>query len=171
MPIQMNQYQIPEKAMLDRFNKQTYSGNQFAVPLAGTSLTTSESNLLLLKNPAAPIQTSKSLFLNLRKIVCLTASDTALLRVYLNPTVTGAGSAGTAVNLRPAVGVSAMIAVPTTSPSTSASGTLIDVLGSQALYPSESDTLIILDPGQSVLVTGQGSASCTIDGLIAWFEL
>lgn len=167
--------QIPEHAILDHYDKQTYLGNQYVVPLAGTSLANSESNLLLFRNLGSQTMSSNpyvpGLFINLKKVVCLTVGESALLRFYLNPTVTMNGSAAAAVNARSSYGVGGMHATVTTVPSTSANGTLIDAIGGGYLASSESKSLIVLDPGQSLLVTGFASASITVDGFVGWYEL
>lgn len=163
--------QIPDHSILDYYYKQVYLGNQYIVSLAGTALTTSESNLLLLSNPGVQTGINPALFVRIKKSVCLTAANSALLRFYINPIVTGAGSAAVPINMRPAYGITNMVGVATTGPTTSSNGTLVDAIGDGALVSAESDNIIILDPGKKLLVTGLGSDAVTVDGFVSWYEL
>lgn len=163
--------QIPDQAILDLTGRQTYLGNQYAVPFVGTSLSSSEADLFLISNATNGTGTGIGVFFNLSKLVCLTASSTALIRAYSNPTVSGAGSAATAINMRPSYGVTGSKATIATGITTSANGTLIDFIGSSTLVSAASNNLIILDPGQSLLITGQGSGSITIDAVFGWYEI
>jgi len=164
--------QLPDHSILDLNGKQTYLGNQFAVTLPSTSISgTSEQALILVSNPVTISSKNnlKSLFVNLRKLIPLTASDTAILRVYVAPTAT-AGTPTTPQNLRPASG-NASVATASTAPTASANGTLVEVLASTADLASISNMPIVLDPGQSMLVTIQVSASSSISAQLSWYEL
>ena len=134
-------------------------------------LSSAEANLLLITNPSPSNGTGIALFLNLSKIICTTAATTAVLRLYANPTVSGAGSAKAAVNCRTAYGVTRQQSVVTSGPTTSANGTLVDVVGSSAFLSAESKHMIVLDPGQSLLVTVQGSAASSCTSIVSFFEM
>lgn len=168
--------QIPENSILDHFDKQAYLGNQFAFVLSDFSAgATSETPFLLLSNPAVSASAFGtgygSLFQNLRRIISLTANDTVILRAYMNPTVTANGTAKTPVNVRPGSS-NTSIAKLYESPSVSANGTLVDVIASNAFDPKDSSSLLILDPGQSLLLTVQQSAGAGVVGCsLGWFEL
>lgn len=84
-----NNRQIPDHSIMDHFNKQTYLGNRYIYTTAQTISGTSETALLLISNPSANAVTvpSTSMFLDVRKLTALTASHSALLNFYLNPTV------------------------------------------------------------------------------------
>lgn len=163
--------QIPDHAILDYFNKQTYLGNQFVCTFDKTSLTgTSEQTLFLLENPltVSTVVNYKSLFVNLRKIVGLTAAHNALMRVYMGATVS-TGTPKTIQNIRPASGTQA-VAIASSSP-TGTSGVLVELLTSLTYSQSRSDLLMIIDPGQTLLFTVQLDASSDISAQIGWFEL
>lgn len=82
--------QVPDHAILDYFNKQTYLGNQFMTCQAFT-VSTSELPILLLANPSKTL----SLFQNLIGALSLTAAHTLAFKVYFNPTITaGAQTVG-----------------------------------------------------------------------------
>lgn len=74
--------QIPDHAILDQYNKQTYLGNTYSVNSAFT-VGTSETNLFLLLNPT----TSIGLFQNFLRGVENTAAQSVIFKMYLNPTV------------------------------------------------------------------------------------
>ena len=167
--------QVPEHAIYDANNKQTYLGNQYIYTIGSqTPGVTTEYPLLLLQNPA--VSTSafpsgyKSLFINLKNIISLTGSASALLRVYLNPTITSAGTAQTPLNLRP-LSPNTSIATLTLNPTISANGSLVEVIASQALTTFQSQLLEIIDPTQALLITVQTSTTSTaIACELGWFE-
>jgi hypothetical protein len=165
---------------MDYYNKQTYLGNGYVYSLdAAEPATTSEFPVLLLKNPtitavAFPAQGTNvypSLFVKFLRILCETASQSVILRVYLNPTVTAVGTVKTPVNLRiasPNTSVSALSINPTVS----SNGKLVSVLASSAFTPSSGSELLVLDPGQSLLLTAQASSNTTLLGLdVHWYEM
>jgi hypothetical protein len=164
--------QIPDQAILDAFNKQAYLGNQFAFALNQEVLTTSETPLVLLNNSnVSPFPSSQTIFWNFSKLVCLTASQNAVIRMYLNPTVTSAGTANTPVNVRPASATTS-ISTLTTAPTIASNGTLIGVLSSLPGAPDISQLMTILDPSQSALLTVQTSSATTyIAAAMSWYEL
>lgn len=159
--------QIPNNSIMDKFDKQVYLGNYFRFA-ATTALTgTSENPLYLLKCPATA---TKSLFFNLNRIIGQTASQTITIRAYIGPTVTVAGTSKTPLNARPA-NTNASIADLELTPTTSANGILISALLAAPLAMAEADELIILDPGQSLLITTQATASMSVLAELGWYEL
>jgi hypothetical protein len=175
IPVSTNK-QVPDYAMVDNFNKQNYLGNQYIYSLGNNEITsTSETALIYLNNPLVTMgsfpSNYKSLFCNLVKLICVTASETALFRVYLNPTISGAGTTETPTNLRSASS-NTSIALLELSPITSANGTLILTLAAIPGLPDISNVLTILDPGKSLLITVQTSSTSTfIASQLSWYEL
>lgn len=168
--------QVPDHSIFDAYDKQAYLGNQYCYTTDDTTIaSTSEIPLFLLKNPvitttAFPAQ-YVSLFFNLRKLFTLTDLETSVLRFYFHPTVTGAGTPVSPVNLRrasPNVSIAALSIAPTVS----ANGTLVDFIASTSSVLNQSELMIILDPGQSLLVTVQTSNDPTdISVGLSWYEL
>lgn len=169
--------QVPDQSILDHFDRQTYLGNQFvyAIPTISPGVTT-EFPLLLLTNPAVPGSSFpsayKALFCNIRNVICLTANQTAIFRIYAGPTVSAAGTAKTPANLRLA-SPNTPVAVITQQPTVSPNGTLIDTIGSSNLVETISTSpLIVIDPGKQILVTVQASlAAANVSMELGWFEL
>lgn len=158
--------QNPTNSIMDYFNKQAYLGNQFAVTLSPT-ITGSEVATLLMQN----LSTTKSMFVNNKMLTSLTASNSAVLRAYIGPTFSAAGTAATIENFRPA-NTTASVATLTTGPTASNNGTLIDVIASPTLTTNRSNQMTIIDPGQTLLITLQASAGGTVIAYqLAWFEL
>lgn len=167
--------QVPDQSVLDHFNKQTYLGNQFTGCFQGAIASTTEDTLFLLSNPmlvsGQSQTTAKALFVNLMRILALTATQSAVIRVYLNPTVTDPGTPQTPVNARPG-NANAATGVLTLQPTVSSNGTLIDVMSSLSLAEAELKTMRILDAGESLLLTVQASVNpTTVATTIGWYEL
>lgn len=167
--------QNQENSILDHFSKQVYLGNGFVYALADTEITTvSETPLLLLLNPipsGVAFPNALSLFLNHRKLVCLTASQNCVLRFYLNPTGLTGGTTEAPLNLRTGA-ATLSVATLIFEPTGTITGTLFDILASTPGQPDASDRLAILDPGKSMLVTAQASSTTTFIGAaLEWFEL
>lgn len=164
--------QPPGEAILNYFGQQAYLGNQKIVTLT-SSLTTTETNLILLTCPGVSTGLAVSLFVDLLKLSAVTAASSGVLKAYLNPTVSVAGTAATVQNSRPAI-VRTVVGVATLAPTTTANGSLYDV-GVGGPYTSEitsfSQIPLILDPGQSLLITGTGSAAATGYLSLGWYEL
>lgn len=157
------QNQVPEHSILDVFGKQSYLGNQFVTVVNGIALAgTTETPLILIQNP--PISTSafpskyKAIFLN---AINTSASASTVLRFYFNPTVITLGTLQVAQNLRPASPTTS-VSIIYTSPTVSANGTLINAIVSQLSTVTVDDQILILDPGQSLLVTATSVSSGTI---------
>lgn len=159
--------QVPERSIMDYYNKQVYLGNQFIRAASVTPGATSEVLLYLLSNAS----TTKSLFQAHKKLITVTSAQTAIMRFYLNPTITGAGTPVTPTNLRIA-NTNASVATLATGPSASANGTLICSLSSTPSVPDSSEVMTILDPGQSLLITCQPSSNGTVILTeFSWYEL
>lgn len=78
--------QVPQNSILDAFNRQTYLGNQFILPIVNQDLSsTSETNMLLVTNPS----TTKSLFVGLRRYS--SSAQQILVKLYTNATIAAAG--------------------------------------------------------------------------------
>lgn len=163
--------QVPDHAILDYFNKQTYLGNQYSVTKSFTVGSSETAILLLTNNYSVVGGTGIGLFQNLLKVVEETASQSIILNVYLNPTVSGAGTTLTPVNMRSAYGNNS-VATVAYSPTVSPNGTLVDSISASALSVGQSNLMRVLDYGQVLLVTAIASASSTsINTILGWFEL
>jgi hypothetical protein len=168
--------QVPEHSILDHFSKQVYLGQQFIYtnPIASFSATT-ETPIMLLSNPAVTTSAFPSgwtsLFVNLQKLVVATASQTCIMRVYLNPSGITTGTTKTPVNLRSGSATTSIAAL-SINPTGSIAGVPIMVLSAQIGIPDKSDTLLILDPGSSILITAQASATATaVINEVSWYEI
>lgn len=163
--------QTSTNSILDAFNRQTYLGEQYSCSSSFTVGVT-ETPLMLLSNAqTGSIPNLKALFQNLLKVIDTSASNSIIINVYVNPTISVAGSAGTVVNLRPAY-TGASVATIQISPTASANGTLVDSISTTTKSVSSSNLLKVLDNGTSLLVTGiASSSSTTITTILQWYEL
>jgi hypothetical protein len=173
--------QVPEHAILDYFNKQSYLGNAFSFPINSQTInSTSETPIALIINPAVTADAFpsgyKSIFNNLRT----TASDnssgddgTSFFRYYFNPTYSGLGTKTTPVNVRPASPTTSIANCYVNGQFTiSANGTLVRAITAGYSSINDSLLLLILDPGNSLLVTAQCVTSgSTIINANSWWEL
>lgn len=163
----LNSYQIADQAILDIYGKQTYLGNGFCLPSTTTLVTTlTETPLYLIKCPATA---KNSLFIFNKKMS--SDNNNLLVKYYFNPTVTTNGTAVTPVNHRSKFG-HASVSLCYSSPTVSANGTLISTTLASTGSTS-SDTLYIVDPGDSLYVTATALVqqnSNIIVGL-SWYEL
>lgn len=165
--------QVPDNAILDHFNKQKYLGNGYKFVMPITTSGTGEVVHVLLTNPvvsgaAFPVQ--KGLFVDLRKISGLTAASTNVLRAYLDPTITSAGTPATAIKLRVA-SPNTSVAALSSDPTISANGTLVECLAVGPFGSVVGSELIILDPGHSLLLTVQDITSANVCVELSWFEI
>lgn len=170
--------QVPDHSIMDYFNKQTYLGNAFTLPIMPQTLAgTSETLVALIKNPATigSVQNTISVFNNLRT----TASDnaggdgTTFFKYYANPTVSSTGTATLPVNLRLASSTTSVTNCYLNGQFTvSGNGTLIRAITAGYSSINDSILLIILDPGQTMLITATAvtAASIIIDAT-SWYEL
>lgn len=162
------QSQVPSNSILDINGRQTYLGNHFCYSANNITLSnTAETNLALIVNPAT---NTKSLFLNLRRVS--STADLVQFKFYANPTVTNAGTPVTPVNLRIANSNTSSATV-SHGQTTSANGTLILTLEATVDYyvTTDSDLLIILDPGNSLMSTATAAGATVVNLNVAWYEL
>lgn len=159
--------QLPMDSILDINGRQTYLGNSFILPNAGTSLsTTNETPLCLIKNPAG---SGKSIFLSSRRM--LSSNIAVLFQFYLNPTVNVLGSATGALNMRSGA-TTASISLCYLGMTITSNGTLLSALAA-GTTTVVMDALYILDPGANLLVTGKqlsAGTSTAISGNV-WYEI
>lgn len=150
--------QVAENAILDLFNKQVYLGNQFVSGGDTISVTSSETNLLSISNPST---STVSLFINTLLLHAVGSGDVITFRVYSQPTVISSGTPATPINCRPA-NANVSVASVVVGPSVSTMGTRIQTIVSGFnAAGSIAAPMYILDPGQSILITGQGVATAT----------
>lgn len=161
--------QIPDHAIMDFYNKQAYLGNQFIYNSGIISLSdSSEHPLIYLGNPA----TNKvSLFCPWRKYLSFVTANYNYFRVYANPTGVTGGTAKTPPNVRFGSG-NASTASVLLSPNTSTNGTLISLMiANEDTIPPE-NSMLIIDPGQSMLITvASDGTSTNALAEIMWYEL
>lgn len=163
----LTQTQLPNEAILDLYGKQTYLGNAFSLPAAGKSLAnTSEAPAIVVTNPAG---SGKSLFIEMRAYS--SNLNPVIFRTYLNPTINVAGSTTAAVNLRTGA-TQTSVSVCYEGASITSNGTLLDVYagGTTSFLPT---SLLVVDQGNSLLITGQQSTSGTSTAIaqLAWYEI
>jgi hypothetical protein len=168
--------QIPDQSILDAFYKQTYLGNAYIVPTTVDLSTTDETIVLMIENPAvdgAPNLTSKALFVNLRRYT--STLEPVIVNTYFNPTVLTTGTAFTPINLRPAsTNASVAKCYQEGQVTVSANGTKISSIGvgSDDFVVQDNQLLIILDPGQSLLITATAAAENTsLSADISFYDL
>lgn len=163
----LTQTQLPLEAILDIFGKQTYLGNSFTLPAPGVSLSDENEDVVtLIENPST---SGKSFFIFSSGF--MSNNNPLLMRLYLKPTVTSAGSATAAINLRSGA-TTTSVSKCYLGASISANGTLLTVLPANTSGMS-TNLLIVLDPGTNLLITGQQAASGTSLALteLAWYEI
>jgi len=168
--------QTATNSILDYFNKQAYLGQEFSFPTSVTLSTTAETPILLIQNPIVTTNTfpnQKALFYFDRKYA--SNNQEVLVKLYLNPTVTGVSTAQTAVCTRPAYGTTSISkCYPNGQFTVSSNGTLASQLGvpSNFYVTVDSQICFILDPGQSILLTGTAQAENTTLSMGSfWYEL
>jgi hypothetical protein len=162
--------QVPDHAILDQFNRQTYLGNAFVLPIAGISLSgTSETNILLMTNPS----TNKSLFVNLRRYS--SSAQAVLVKTYIASSISTTGIANIPVNLRPAnPTMSASACYANGQFSLNSNGTLVSAVGCSSDYfiTEDNSLMFIIDPGQTLLITATALIADTIfNADVSWFEI
>lgn len=166
--------QIPDNAILDHFNKQRYLGNYFKFSFEYTASGAAETAVLYLANPVVVVAafpaSNVGLFVDLRRLVGETASAGSVLKVYLGPTISGAGAVKVPLNVRPA-NLNASVALLESEPTASANGSLIEALSGSAFEAISSSDMLILDAGQSLLVTVTTADAAVVGVELGWFEL
>ncbi len=159
--------QTPDNSILDLNGRQTYLGNSFSLPQAGKALTnTAETAAVVITNPAA---SGKSLFLFYRTIY--SDLNPVLVRLYSNPVLNVPGATTAPKNMRSG-STTATVSVCYLSASITSNGTLVTAFPASP-YGAESNSLYIIDPGNSVLLTGQQAAAGTSNVYIenVWYEI
>lgn len=172
MSINLTNSQIPEKSILDLNGRQVYLGNSFVSGTMSASLgVTTETPYFLFTNPA---NSGKSAFIYTRKhSIIVTTAAICTFRYYVAPTVTSAGTAITPKNLRLNAGSPASVMQTSTLPTTSNNGTFAaDVASTSSGNADISHVLVIVDPGNSVLITAtESSGTAPIAFEAVWYEL
>jgi hypothetical protein len=166
--------QLPDNAILDRFDKQTYLGNSYMVPITLSLGSTSETPIVLIENPLTlTFPTQKSLFINFKAFD--SSAEAALVKLYVNPTVSSTSTASTPVNLRPA---SSNVSISSTYAngqfSVSGNGTLVQAIGCATgnVPVIDPNFLVIVDPGGSFLATVTALVSTTSFNFnVSWYEI
>ena len=159
--------QIPSESIMDINGKQAYLGNQYALPVAGFSITgSSETPVVQIANPAS---NGKSLFLSFCSISAI--SYLAQFKFYLGPS-SSAGTAITPVNRRPANGNTSN-SVCVTGPTVVTKGTLFMSIECPTadIVTMENNLFLILDPGQTLLVTGTCGGTTVVNMNIGFYEI
>lgn len=176
-----NDRQLPQQAINDFYNKQTYNGNSYVIASGAIDIATSgvETPILLLSNPASNFAPSGAqgirnvgCFQGLRKLSQATnvASATTIFKFYCNPVAPSPGSTATALNLRPSYGNNSQM-LSYISPTIVSNGTY---LASFAINYQEIDSslMFILDPGYALLVTANTDTNSTsVIAELSWYEL
>jgi len=169
----LNPSQIPDGSIMDINGKQLYLGNTFSGAIKSVnSPGTSETAFMLLSNPAT---SGKSLFMFNQNMSVNSAATgaTAIFRFYINPTVTTNGTTITPNNNRVNSQSPTSLMKAYSSPTVSANGTfLVDLVTSSQIGTLQSNDFVILDPGNSLLVTLTASAANIPVGMqLTWYEL
>ncbi len=167
MSAPLTKTQISTDSILDINGRQTYLGNSFILPTPGTSLTdTSEHPMCVIKNAAG---SGKSLFIFNRVLV--TNNNPVLVRYYLNPTLNVPGSTTAAFNVRTGA-TTTSITTCYLGATITANGTLFETLPASQ-YGTQAGVLLVIDPGASILLTGQqaGAGTTLVVPETAWYEI
>lgn len=167
MSAPLTQTQIPQDSILDINGRQTYLGNSFILPNAGTSLSnTSETPCCVLTNPAG---SGKSLFV-FNQIVATNLNPLSF-RFYFNPVLNVPGSVTTPVNVRSGA-TTVSISRCYLGATITSNGTLLSVIPTGTSVYS-SNVLFVIDQGNSVLITAQQATSGTSLAVVgnAWYEI
>lgn len=165
--------QVPDHAILDFYNKQTYLGQRFTFSLNFTLSGTTENNAFLLSNPLSTttaFPNQLSFFLDLVALTGLTASATNVLRVYLGPTGVSGGTDKVPLNLRTG-SATASVATFKSAPTATPGSTVYGIQGAAAFSTRKLDQLIVVDPGKTLLITLQGANSDIVNCALGWYEL
>lgn len=167
----LNTRQIPQEALLDNSGKQVYLGNQYTYSLANMAATGAlEVPLAYLANALQPgAQAPISLFVNKRRVCGVSGSQAVLLRYYLNPTGVSGGAAQTPLNLKSG-SKNTSIATLKSGPTVTGNGSICSAVFSFSTSDEDS-SLIVVDPGSSLLVTVQVSSDTNFTMDLSWYEL
>jgi hypothetical protein len=166
--------QVPEHSIMDYYNKQVYLGNGYSVPVSVTLSDNSETAGLLIVNPlVATAAFPSGYFSQFMEGSHFTCTGNMIVRYYLNPTIATKGTASDVIQRRPASTNASVAQVYADDQfSVSSNGTLVDLRAALAEAQTIDNIMIILDPGQSMLITFQTTASSTntVLGAIPWSE-
>ena len=169
MSIQPNT-NAPDNSILDINGRQTYLGNTFSFTSTTTfGNTTEEPSYLIVNNSS----NKKAIYCDLRRLTCLT-TNYVIFKQYFNPTISSVATSSVILNLRPGSTNTSIASVYTPGNfSVSANGAYHSTLVSSNFSPDVSQTLIILDPGQSFLITSQAGESSPIPvaSELVWYEI
>jgi len=162
--------QIPDESILDINGKQAYLGNAYKAPTGlvnGNTMT--ETPLILIQNGTAnALPTAIAAFIQSIKLGCDTSTALATFKFYTASASISSGSAITPVNARPANANTSAMTV-TKAPTVGTKGTLIDEIWTNGTVVLDSE-LLVLDSGQSLLITQQVSASADVQATLGWYE-
>jgi hypothetical protein len=163
MSLVLSPNQIPEKSILDHFDRQSYLGTVFTLPVSLTLSNTAETPIALFKSLGMNL---KAMFFNFKKV----SGVNVTFRFYANPTITSNGTVATPINTRPASPITSTNGIYT-APSVSMNGKLMSQLYSTGQTVIDSE-LFIFDASQNLLVTAQAVTSSTpIYTTFSWYEL
>jgi len=153
-----NQHQIPDHSIMDFYNKQAYLGNQFiSGPDTFALADASEHPILYVLCPST---SAKSIFIHDLNLGAAVSTDVVTFRIYSNPTTVTSGTAITPVNVRPASSTTSIATAKYGVAAVSKGArmeTIVAVLNTQV----GKAPIFILDPGQSLLITGQAAVTAT----------
>jgi hypothetical protein len=159
--------QNPSNSILDAFNKQAYLGNTYIIDTGPITLSnTTETPILYVLNAS----TTVSAFVSQLALNAEGTDDVITYRVYIASTGVSSGTTATPHNTRPANANISQITAKL-SPTVSGNGTRLQtfVMGFNA--QTTPNPMIILDPGQSLLITGQAATTATAIASIIHYEL
>lgn len=168
--------QVPDHAILDFYNKQTYLGNGFIAEAAASLTDASEVPLIYIANPVVTSSAFPSSFLSIfNNMLNLSCHDVAGLtdivyKIYIGASGVSSGSVINPINLRLASATTS-IATVLKSPTVVTKGTLVQTIVVGSDKQIKSDTMFVLDPGKNMLITAQGSAATGSIADLIWFEL
>jgi len=160
---------VPEKSILDYFDRQTYCGNGYVLNYADTAAgSASETNVLYISNPST---STKSVAVTYREAHVATASQTGKFKFYLNPTISATGTAATPVNLMGNSSTTASVTICATAP-TASGGTVLDGSICLAFQPAIIPKTVILEPGNTLMMSVVTGATGNLVGAnIYWSEI
>ncbi len=151
--------QVPDHSIMDFYNKQVYLGNQFIADPGVLSLAdTAEHPLLYILCPAT---SAKSLFIKDLNLNVTGSTDVVTFRIYFTPVTVSSGSSVTPKNARIASGTASVATVKSGVAAVS-NGTLLQTIVANVNTQISHNSLIILDPGTAILITGQAAVTASV---------
>ncbi len=150
--------QIPDHSIMDFYNKPAYLGNQFIDDPGVLSLAdASEHPLLYILCPST---SSVSLFIKDLNLNAAGATDVITYRIYHTPVTVSSGSVVAPRNVRIASGTTSVATVKSGVAAVS-NGVLLQTIVSTVNTQVGKSSLIILDPGKAILITGQAAVTAS----------